>query len=108
MLIDLTQVYVNSDDTPALTGDTRQPITLRFMLVQALLAESPNVSTEEKIKRYSLFRDIKKAGDTIELPVEDIAVLKRAATIFSTLVMGQTHEMLERAAAPDTASLGLS
>ncbi len=102
MLIDLSQIYVNADDSPAVTADTKQPVTLKFMLVQVLLsgvgADGQPLRTEEKIKRYSLYRDIKKASDTVELPAEDVALLKQAANAFDTLVMGQTHEMLERGA----------
>jgi hypothetical protein len=102
MLIDLTQTYVNADDSPAITADTKRPVTLKFMLIQAVLSgvgpDGRPVPPDEKIKRYSLFRDLKKAEYTIELPAEDIAILKNAAKIFETLVMGQTHEMLERSA----------
>jgi hypothetical protein len=100
MLIDLMQTYVNADDSSAVTADTKQPVTLKFMLIQAVLSDvGPDgraVQSDEKIKRYSLYRDLKKAGATLELPAEDIAILKNAAKIFPTLVMGQTHEMLER------------
>lgn len=102
MQVDLTQQYLNANDTPALTGDTQEPITLKFMLIQALLSEvGPDgrpIPPDEKVKRYSLFRDIKKSTGTIELPAEDIAILKNAAKTFNVLVMGQTHEMLERGA----------
>ena len=103
MLIDLSQTYVNADDSPALTADTKQPVTLKFMLIQALLAgvgsDGRAVPPDEKIKRYSLYRDLKRAGASIELPAEDVALLKNAVKIFETLVLGQTHEMLERTAA---------
>jgi len=96
MLIDLDQTYVNADDSPAVTADTRQPVTLKFMLIQALLGGNDG-TPEDKLRRYSLYRTLKKAGSTVELPVEDIAFLKKAATAFDTLVLGQTHDMLERA-----------
>jgi hypothetical protein len=102
MLIDLTQTFVNADDSPAVIAGTQTPVTLKFMLIQAILAEaSPDgrpVPPDEKIKRYSVYRDLKKAGATIELPAEDVALLKDAAKIFPTLTLGQTHEMLERTA----------
>lgn len=100
MLIDLTQVYLNADDSPAVTADTRVPVTLKFMLIQALLAgvgpEGQPLQSDDKIKRYSLYRDLKKADGVIELPAEDVALLKHAVKVFDTLVLGQTHEMLER------------
>jgi hypothetical protein len=109
MLIDLTQAYVNADDSLAITVDTKEPVTLRFMLIQALLSDTgPDgrpVPGDEKIKRFSLYRDLKKAGNTLELPAEDVALLKNASKIFATLVVGQTHEMLERRA-PDIREIG--
>ncbi len=105
MLIDLSQTYVNADDSPAVTADTKEPVTLKFMLIQALLSdvgfEGSPLRADDKIKRYSLYRDLKKAGANIELPAEDVALLKHVAKSFGTLVLGQTHEMLERGAVRD-------
>jgi hypothetical protein len=103
MLLDLAQTYVNADDSPAIAADTKLPVTLKFMLIQALLSgvggNGQPVPPDQKLKRYSLYRDLKKASGTIELPAEDVALLKDAVKIFDTLVLGQTHEMLERSAA---------
>jgi hypothetical protein len=103
MLIDLTQTYLNADDSPAIAADTKAPVTLKFMLIQALLSgigsNGQPVPPDEKIKRYSIYRDLKKAGATIEMPAEDVALMKDAVKVFDTLVLGQTHEMLERTAA---------
>ena len=103
MLIDLSQTYLNADDSPAITADTKVPVTLKFMLIQALLSntgpDGATLKAEDKLKRYSLYRDLKKAGDSVELPAEDVVFLKEAAKSFiDTLVLGQTHEMLERGA----------
>ena len=103
MLIDLSQTYVNADDSPAITADTKVPVTLKFMLIQALLSgtgpDGAPLKAEDKLKRYSLYRDLKKAGAAIELPAEDVVFLKEVAKSFiDTLVLGQTHEMLERSA----------
>lgn len=99
--IDLTQVYSNADDSPAIDMDTKKPVTLKQMLINALLADGDSGSTEgDKMKRYSLYRDVKKAKDSLTLSIEDVAVLKKAANIFPVLTMGQTHDMLENPYTP--------
>jgi hypothetical protein len=92
MKISLTQSFLNSDDTPAIDGQTKEPITLKQILVSSLLA-----GQEDKIKRYNLFRDIKKSKvGFVVLNVEDVAFLKKAVLECQpTLVAGQAHEMLE-------------
>jgi hypothetical protein len=92
MKISLSQTFLNSDDTPAIDGQTKEPITLKQILVSSLLA-----GQEDKIKRYNLFRDIKKSKvGFVVLNVEDVAFLKKAVLECQpTLVAGQAHEMLE-------------
>ena len=100
MIIDLTQTFTNADDSPALDAETKKPIDLKHILIQACLTEaSANgqpLPNEEKVKRYDLYRTIKKAEGTVKLTAEDIALLKKAAGVFPILVMGQIHEMLEK------------
>jgi hypothetical protein len=92
MKISLTQTFVNSDDSPAIDAATKEPITLKQILTSSLLA-----GQEDKIKRYNLFRDIKKSKvGFVALNVEDVAFLKKAVLECQpTLVAGQAHEMLE-------------
>lgn len=92
MKISLTQAFLNADDSPAIDGETSKPITLKHILVSSLLA-----GQDEKIKRFNLFRDIKKSKvDFVTLNVEDVAFLKKVVLECQpTLVAGQAHEMLE-------------
>lgn len=104
MRIDLTQRFFNADDTTAIDAKTQEPLTLKNFLIQAALAEITGernhmgpvpVPGEEKGKRYAIYIELKKAGDFVDLPVEDITLLKKASQIFPTLLMGQVHAMLE-------------
>jgi hypothetical protein len=102
MIIDLTQTFVNADDSPAIDAETKAPISLKSILIQACLTEAGQngqpIANDEKVKRYDLYRTIKKADGTVKLTAEDVALLKRAAGVFPILVMGQIHEMLEKEA----------
>lgn len=98
MKIDLTQVYENADGTPAKLGDV--PLTLKYMLIQALLSEVNEdrqpVASGEKIKRYDLYRSINKSKvGFILLNAEETAFLKKVALVLPTLTAGQTQAMLE-------------
>lgn len=98
MKVDLTQVYENADGTPAVLGD--KPLTLKYMLVQALLSDVDEnrqpVASGEKIKRYDLYRSINKSRvGFILLSAEDTAFLKKVALVLPTLTAGQTQAMLE-------------
>jgi hypothetical protein len=93
--IDITQNFVNANDTPALDFETKKPITLKDILLQVCLAEG--AKPDEKVKRWSLYRTIKKSKVAfVLLEAEEIVLLKKAVTeTHSTLVVGQVHEMLE-------------
>jgi len=92
MKISLTQTFVNSDDSLAVDNITNEFITLKQILISSLLA-----GQDDKIKRYDLFRDIKKSKvGFVTLNVEDVSFLKKAVLECQpTLVAGQAHEMLE-------------
>jgi hypothetical protein len=88
MKIDLNQEFENADGTK--TG-----LFLKDILIGSLLdGRAPD---DEKIKRYSLYRDVKKSKvGFIDINVEDVALLKKIVlSTQSTLVVGQAHEMLE-------------
>lgn len=91
--VNLLQQYANADDTPAVNADDKTPVYLKQMLIQACLSESQDNS--KKVKKYSLYRDLKTAKKEISLTSEDVVILKEAIMPWPTLVVGQTHEMLE-------------
>jgi hypothetical protein len=106
MKVDLTQRYENADGTPAVLstgsvpGPLDAPLTLKYMLIQALLSDVDEnrqpVPSSEKIKRYDLYRSINKSQvGFVLLKAEDIAFLKKVALVLPTLTAGQTQTMLE-------------
>lgn len=97
MKIDLRQQYANANDTPAVDAETKKPITLKDILLQVCLHEG--TKPDEKVKRWNIYRSLKKATTPfILLDAEEVSLLKKAVTeTHSVLVVGQTHEMLETA-----------
>jgi hypothetical protein len=95
MKIDLTQQYRNSDDTLAFDAETKKPITLKDILKQVCLNDG--TKPEDKVKRWNIYRSLKKATTPyILLDAEEVSLLKKAVTeTHGVLVVGQTHEMLE-------------
>ena len=96
MKIDLTQQYENANGTLATDFETKEPITLKEILQQVCLAEG--TKPEDKVKRWNIYRSLKKTKvDFVILEAEEVALLKKAVTeTHSVLVVGQTHEMLEK------------
>lgn len=99
--IDITQQYHNADDTPAVDAATGAPITLKDILTQVCLNEK--CPPDEKVKRYSLFRDLKKSQvGYVQWNAEEVALLKSAIKdTHGVLVVGQTREMLEQEWVPE-------
>lgn len=71
---------------------------LKDPCVEALLAyfaDEAGLTGEEKLKRWTLAKTI-AAGGEIDLPVEEIALLKRViAKAYPPLISGQVWEILE-------------
>lgn len=96
MKIDINQQLSNSDGTLAIEDDTKAPVTLKKILVQVLLA--PAGENSEKIKKFSLYRDlIKTKVGFVSWSAEEVALIKKTVLdTHATLVAGQVHEMVER------------
>lgn len=109
MRISLTQPFFNADDSPATDAATKKVMDLRWSLTQICLheigADGQPLRGEAKVKRYDLYRKIKKAGEVISLTAEEISLLKDGALAFPTLVAGQTREMLENEAPSPVAAV---
>jgi hypothetical protein len=74
------------------------PATLQWAVVEALLATQQNetLSGEDKAKRYDLALKIQEAKAPVELPVEDVAFLKKLCdTHFTPLIVGQTRRLFD-------------
>jgi hypothetical protein len=100
MKYDLTHTLVDSDGNPALENES--PVTVKTAFVRALLADvSPTgapLSPDDKLKRYQLFKKIGGSReDTVDLTVEEAAMLKTAAGVFPALVYGQLADFIDAA-----------
>lgn len=80
------------------------PITIKRAAINALIAvynDEPNLTGEDKIKRYSLAMRINNSSHTIELQSEEIAIIKKLiAKMYGPLIVGQAWEILEGKQAP--------
>lgn len=96
MKIALTKVLENEDGTTAKEGE--KDVTVRQVLIRAVLSDMDDnlqpVKGEEKVKRYNLYRALKKGTDDTDFEVEDVALLRKAVLIFPPLVAGQVREAL--------------
>lgn len=78
--------------------DNGVPFTMRAVLVGALLnaPDSMGLSGDEKNERYKLAMRIKSSLPYIELPLEQVAELKRLVGIsFSVIVVGRVFDILD-------------
>ena len=74
------------------------PATLKWAAIEALLATNPKdeLSGEEKGRRYELAIRVQEASTPVDLPVEDVALLKKLCDKhFAPLIVGQTRRMLD-------------
>lgn len=75
------------------------PATFQWAAVEALLTvqqNENNISGEDKAKRYDLALKIQEAKGPLDLPVEDVAFLKKLCDAhFTPLIVGQTRRLLD-------------
>lgn len=75
-----------------------KPLTLGSVSVNALLSNIPNekVDGKEKVRRYELAKTLNRGG-SIDVKSEDIVKIKELISqAYTTLIVGQTHELLEK------------
>jgi hypothetical protein len=97
MKIDLDARVYNVDGTTA--KENGKEVACRELLIRALLSEIDGngnpVRGQDKIKRYDLFLDVRKATNDTDFAAEEISLLKEAVLIFNALAAGQLRELLE-------------
>src|SRR6266850_1798137 len=97
MKINLDQVLLNTDDTPAIDEQGKE-VTLRAALVRAILSEFDGdmqpLKGESKLARYSLYKAIKKATDETDFSPEAVVELRKAVMIYPPLTCGQIRDLL--------------
>ena len=71
-------------------------ITLKSVMVGALLIPEENIAGTEKAKRYGLAVKIETSTKEVELEVEDVALIKEViGKFYTTLIVGQCYELLK-------------
>jgi hypothetical protein len=74
------------------------PATTQWAAIEALLAvaQGETQTGEEKAKRYELALKIQSANGDVELPVEDVALLKKLCDAhFPPLIVGQMRRLFD-------------
>lgn len=103
MKVDFSQTMKDLDGKIITQGPglaESQPVTLRLLAVNALLAvfeEEKLLSGEEKVNRYNLAFLIHNATDEpVEITVENVAKIKQLISkMYAPLLVGQAWKMLE-------------
>lgn len=97
MVIDVTKVMLNMRGEEL--SDSDGPITFRSILVNALNMPDPKgaIAGTEKHKRFRLANKIWAAKETINLAVEEVALLKDLVdkAYPSPLIVGQAWDILD-------------
>lgn len=97
MKLPLDVVLLNTDDTPA-KDESGKEVTLRAALIRAVLAEVDGdmqpVRGEAKLKRYDLYRSIKKGTVDTDYSPEDVVEMRKAVLIYPPLTCGQIRDLL--------------
>lgn len=99
MKIDFSKQLVNLNGEPLKEDASNKPVTLGYVIVNALLADNPREPLDgtEKLERYELAKAIYK-GERNDLSAEEVVLIKQlVGKLLSTLVVGQIFEMLDSA-----------
>jgi hypothetical protein len=91
---DFSYVLKNLDGSDAVEADG--PATALKGLRTALISDPQGLTASDKSARYSLFIKLSKATADTEFTVEEVALLKKAADIFPTMVYGQLCALLDQ------------
>lgn len=104
MLYNLKKFPVSDDDTQ-LKDDKGVNANYRNVFIKALTSDvdeqgNPLRDGAEKFKRFDLYMKIKAVQGLVELEIDELAMLKKLAVIFPTVVAGQIRDFLATPEAP--------
>lgn len=99
MKIKVDQKIFGVDGIEALKADKGRDLTFKDVAISSLLPPLQDDDDKKKFARYEIFKklrdDVSKEG-TVELSVEDIAIIKRSIGKHQPpLIMGQCYDVLE-------------
>jgi len=93
-VIDFSTVLKDIDGKPIPDGEGQA--TLGRACANALLIDDRDASGDEKVKRFLIATKIRDAKKINDLPVEDIALIKKlVAKAFPPLIVGRCWEILD-------------
>lgn len=100
MKINFTKQLKNLDGKPAIEIDEEGKqikVTLADVCSSALLqgGEQEKMSWEEKLQRYELASKIRQAKGAIDVPAEDVTIIKKSLAVMPILYCGQAVKMIE-------------
>ena len=99
MKTNLNQEILDAEGKSIVSGP-RPQLFLRDVCINAVLTPVQTDKPEDKWKKYEIFKKLQSKSNEIDLPIEDIALIKRCVGLINPpLIMGQAFEMLEGAAA---------
>lgn len=97
MKLPLDAILLNTDDTAA-KDEHGKEVTLRAALIRAALSEFDGdmnpLKGEAKLRRYDLYRAVKKGTADSEFTPEDVVELRKAVLIYPPLTCGQIRDLL--------------
>jgi hypothetical protein len=96
MKIDFSVVLKDLDGKPLKDGG--EEVTLKSITQMALMAQfrdEAELAATEKVRRFALAMTIQNSNGAAELPVEDVAEIKRLiGRAMGPLVVGRAYELL--------------
>lgn len=99
MLVDVSRVLVQMNGKSLMDQDAEGnavEATVRLALVNAVLSPEQNEPGVKKVQKYELARRMYAAVSTVDLNVEDVAMLKkRVEEVYPPLICGQLCAILE-------------
>jgi len=96
MKIKLNQQLKSVDNKSPIIGERNEPLTLRNICINAVLAPIEGEDQKKKWEKYEIFKKLRDANDEVDLKVEEIVVIKNGIGRFNPpLILGQCFEMLE-------------
>jgi hypothetical protein len=102
MKVDVTQNIKNLNDTFVIDVMTKEPVTLRDVLITSVTMDVKNQpkSGPDKLKCYQFGIKLQES-DTVELTTDDIVFLKQeVAKVQGTLIYGRVCDILEGRLSP--------
>jgi len=96
MKIKLNQQLKGVDNKSPIIGERNEPLMLRNICINAVLAPVEGEDQKKKWEKYEIFKKLRDANNEVDLKAEEVVIIKNGIGKFNPpLIMGQCFEMLE-------------